>query len=356
MKKLEETFVSGIIEDPREDAEKEEDFQLGELVSAPCLGWNETYEQFISRDDILEMIDNLPLNDQKTSSSCVAQAVALALGIVNMTEEGRFMKMSPRFIYSQRKNKPKEGMYFADAGALASKKGIVPNSLMDGDQKVEEEMNENKDMLDSFIEVAKIYKAKNYVSLRIDSIDEVAYILAIGKPVVLGFQFGQGEWLYNDVPVVNGTIKWGHGVCALPYSYFVYKGKKAILIQDSADPRRRIITEDWFTSGRCIASLYFEDLENLKFGENLPVKPKYTFLNYLKYGDRNIDVKYLQMILNYEKDENGNPLFPDGTDFTGYFGGITLRAVKRYQVKNRILQTGYFGNLTMDCLNKQYGI
>lgn len=56
-------------------------------------------------------------------------------------------------------------------------------------------------------------------------------------------------------------------------------------------------------------------------------KPKHIFAVDLKYGMRNDDVKALQECLQYDG------VFPKGTTCTGYFGDITLKAVKDFQTK-----------------------
>lgn len=67
------------------------------------------------------------------------------------------------------------------------------------------------------------------------------------------------------------------------------------------------------------------------------------------FGMTDKDVKALQDILQYEK------LFPVNIESTGYFGSITLEAVKKWQAKYGIPSTGYVGQITRAKLNSLYG-
>ncbi|MGB9726624.1 MAG: peptidoglycan-binding domain-containing protein, partial [Minisyncoccia bacterium] len=67
----------------------------------------------------------------------------------------------------------------------------------------------------------------------------------------------------------------------------------------------------------------------------------YCFNTDLKYGMTSNDVKNLQIVLGV-------------TPQSGYFGPITLAAVKSYQASKGIKTTGYVGPLTRTALNAQY--
>ncbi len=71
----------------------------------------------------------------------------------------------------------------------------------------------------------------------------------------------------------------------------------------------------------------------------------FKFLNDLSEGMENEDVKELQARLR----SAGH--FSFATD-TGYFGAVTVEAVKAYQAANGIPSTGYVGPLTRASLNK----
>ena len=77
------------------------DYDLREIASAPIVSWTEKTD-----------FKSFPIFNQSQSSSCVAQATAKLLGIENYLEEGKFVSLSARDIYSRRINYPLEGMYF----------------------------------------------------------------------------------------------------------------------------------------------------------------------------------------------------------------------------------------------------
>jgi hypothetical protein len=87
---------------------------------------------------------------------------------------------------------------------------------------------------------------------------------------------------------------------------------------------------------------------------NNPVPPSvlgastFIFSNDLKIGMQGNDVLELQRVLQSLGLFNG-PL-------TGYFGQLTLAAVKKYQKANGIIQTGYVGPLTRAKLNAIGGL
>jgi hypothetical protein len=70
----------------------------------------------------------------------------------------------------------------------------------------------------------------------------------------------------------------------------------------------------------------------------------YTFANNIAYGDISNDVVELQKRLIAEG-------YLPITVPTGFFGPLTLAAVKKYQAGHGIIQTGYVGPLTRGALN-----
>ncbi len=82
-------------------------------------------------------------------------------------------------------------------------------------------------------------------------------------------------------------------------------------------------------------------------------KPKYNFTQELRYGMKNSEVAMLQKCLGYLKDAEGY-LFPLSQEPTGYFGGVTLKAIKRYQAMKSLPQTGVVERQTIEQLNKDF--
>ena len=332
----------GVIDDPRNLEEKQKDYKSEELFSASLFEWKEKPESEWRK---------FPIFNQSNSSSCVAQAVTKALGIENYIEEGKFVHLSARDIYTRRSNFPSTGMYFQQGMDIGHNQGATIEQLMPSQGIGELLMNDSSDRTPLTDILAKIVRGGNYLNLPINIDDIASFINRTGKGVVLGVRFGNGEW-NKDVPTINGTdTKYGHGVCAVDYT--LHNGKKALIIEDSWGDTsglsgRRIVTEDWFTAGRIIYAGYYIYLSNTGLPED--DKPSYIFTRDLSYGLRNDeDVKKLQECLAYLE------MFPSDYDFTGNFYSITLNAVKEFQLKYDIKPVkGYVGKLTRAKLNELF--
>lgn len=332
----------GLIRDPRSNEEKAMDYMAEEIVfSFPPIEWKEKLEEDWTK---------FPIFHQDGSSSCVAQAVAKALGIENFIEEGKFVHYSARDIYTRRLNFPNKGMFFQNGLEIGYKTGATFEQLMPSQKMSEDLMNGSEDRTPLTEMAGSIGKGGNYVVLPTD-IDAIASIVEHQKKgVVIGLIFGPDEWNRN-VPQILGDIKnYGHGICAT--NAILYEGKKALVIEDSWGELvgingRRIITQDWFDAKRIVYAGYYEFLKN----KGLSYKPKHFFKNDLYYGMRNHpEVVKLQEILAYLK------FFPSGVNFTGNFFSITLKAVKLYQEANEIIPArGYFGPITRASLNEEFG-
>lgn len=323
----------GIVEDPRAEAEKELDYEDEEILEFAPIDWPRWEDV---RTEIEQELANFKVFNQNGSSSCLAQATALALGIDNWLEEGKFIALSPADIYCRRTNKLRKGMYFQDALHLAYKHGATLYDFLPTDGLNEEEINKLLDnYLPSYGEVAKIFKAGNYfwIAQGTKDIERIAYWLNVEKrPVVLGVKFGPREWNRVEPVILDGYGIYGHGICAVPKGAFIYKGKKTILIQDSWGINsgwngRRFVSEDWWKNGRIIGALSFKQLKNTWRNETEIPKPKYRFDKDLVFGMKNNDVAMLQECLKYEE------LFPVNVPSTGYYGNITAKAVYQFQVK-----------------------
>jgi hypothetical protein len=200
-------------------------------------------------------------------------------------------------------------------------------------------------------EIASVFKISNYVILPTKDIDTIAStIQKTNKGVMVWYYWTYDEW-DRDFPVIKNyaldiTSACRHSVVAVDYT--LYYGKKCLIIDDSWGHRgingQRIITEDFHSQRNFFAAYPI----NFKFEELSLPKPSYTFNKDLSYGMNNEDVKMLQCCLKYEG------LFPVNTECTGAFYGLTLSAVKKFQAKYGIPQTGYVGQISRAKLNSIY--
>jgi len=333
----------GLIEDPRSDEEKDNDYRAEEITfSFSPIEWKQKQESEWSK---------FPIFYQDGSGSCVAQAVTKALGIENYIEEGKFVHYSARDIYTRRANYPGRGMWFHDGMKIGHKIGATFEQLMPSQGLNESVMNAAEDRTPLTEIAGKIGRGGNYVTLPVN-IDAIASVIEHQKKgVVIGVRFGPKEW-NRDVPKVLGdSRKSGHGVCAT--NAILYNRKKALIIEDSWGKTsgmsgRRIVTQDWFDAKKIVYAGYFKFLKNDGILDGQ--KPQHTFKKDLYYGlVKDPEVVMLQRCLAYLK------FFPSNVDFTGNFYSITRTAVKAFQSANDIDPVkGFVGPITRAKLNQLF--
>lgn len=218
------TFT-GCLEDTRTIEEKQKDWHK-DLATSISLNW-------IEKD--FDEIPVFPVRDQDGSGSCVAQSLALILGIENFLEEKRFVEFSAKDIYTRRSNKDTMGMMGVEALEIARKYGCTLEALIPSQKQGESEIN-IIDRKTSDEEIARIFKIKDYYQLPF-SIEQIATIMESGrkngvaKPLMVWFMFPRKEW--TAIPELSGSNYdiVHHSVTAVDYG--VMNGKKGIFIQDS---------------------------------------------------------------------------------------------------------------------------
>lgn len=363
-KKLkDENVFTGVVEDPRTLEEKELDYQAEEIASYTPPVWQNKGQNDWPRYDI---------RNQDGSFSCVAQTLALMLGIENLREEGRFITASAADIYDRRKNKPGGGMWGVDALSIASDFGATLETFMPSQNMSEAEiMNIDRKVSDE--QMGLIFKGGGYVQHPFDIERIASYMEAnrkngVAKPVMTWYRFNYQEW--TGEPKDLGLPKTvHHSVTAIDYG--IYKGKKVLITQDSWGHHTttfdglRLIDQEFIDKHMTFcASLH--DLSNdwrnkVQQDENPeplpePSKPGYNFTRQLKYGETSRDVAALQDILKYEG------LFPANVESTGRYLQITAKSVLAWQKKHKVasdaelnyLQGRVCGPKTIKKLNELY--
>lgn len=347
----EEIVFPGALVDERTPEEQEKDYRFEEVdiaAGAPVV-WEEK-----------KVYAKYPLFFQNGNSSCVANACVKALGINNLRDEKVFVNLSRRDFYSRRINIPGEGMNGPDAAKIGISFGSTLESLMPSDGMHEVEMNKADDRKPSYEMIGKIYRAKNWISLPLNDIEAIASAIQQGYGVVLFFRWTVQEW-DQPIPKILGTaMPYGHAVCAVDFT--LKDGKKAIIIDDSWGKDRgidgqRILTEEWFdpANKRHFWAHIFVDMANLGQNEALQPsdRPKATFDTDLAVNAKSDAVAQLQRCLGYLKDDAGY-LFPLTQAPTGFYGGITRKAVERYQALRKIPVTGKLDETTRKYLNQDF--
>jgi hypothetical protein len=342
---------NGALIDYRNDEETKKDYRHEEIFASSEASHLTDYDRVINQ--ILPAFrENISVHNQNGAGSCVAHALASLCAIFfYLDHETRAPKFSARWIYPRRMNRPQEGMHFIDACNLVMEHGNIFDLLVPGDNKTELEMQElpEKDYK-LHKAVAAAIKSDKYIWLP-HNFDAFAKILnTVGLPILMGVRFSSGEWS-GDMPIIkNSDTTNGHAITAVPFTATTLpNGKRAFLIIDSWGINNgmkgfRWVTEDWFNNQRILAGIYFINM--VKDDHNESVLPKYTFSQDLCWGmQNNSEVYKLQEALAALKYFDHSP--------TGNFFGITLKAVKDFQIAQKIEPvSGYVGPLTRAALNK----
>lgn len=347
-----QNIFTGVVEDPRIASAKACDYQAEEVVQFATPKWVEESPERWRR---------FPVRNQNGSSTCVAQTGAKMLGIENILEEmnNPFKIFSALDIYDRRQNKPQEGMWGVDALTILSQFGATTDDRLPSQLLTEAQANRPIVRAVEDLSIADKYRAGGYVQLPFE-IDKIAAVLEIGKPVMLFFSFGNGEW--NDVPELKiSNPQYRHSITGVDKT--IWKGEKAIIIEDSwgnfnAWHGQRVITEK-FLKERLFFAGYLLDLSNdhRKPEEKKDEKPHYKFIRNMgwSYVARD-DVKKLQDILRFEG------YFPKNQVSTGKFLQITAKALQKWQITHGIMDFAKETNLqkiwartkTLAELNKIY--
>lgn len=303
----ENIYKNGLAPDLRTEVQKAKDYTLP--AGAIVLKWIEkTPDQW----------KKYTPREQDGSLSCMAQAGAKAMEILG---SGVVSAHPP---YRSRANFPEGGMWAQDLGNCYKKVGTTTDKLDPSQWQNESDMNRN-------ITVATPLKSGGYFFPNVN-IDSIAEAIELYKQCVIIIHSNQTEYA-KPIPVYTGaTVNFGHGICAV--DYFLYKGEKVILLEDSTGHSssfngdgQRLITED-FLNKRCAGAVYFI--------KNLAVIP-YVFTAFLKIGSVGLSVKMLQTKLGVNSD--------------GIFGRKTQLAVLAFQSSHHLVADGIVGPKTNAFLN-----
>lgn len=326
--KINLSIFTGCLEDTRKTEEKAKDWHK-DLAMSGVVNW-------VEKD--FDDINTFPVRNQDGSGSCVAQTLALIMGIENFLEEGKYIEFSAKDIYTKRSNKDSMGMIGVEALEIARKNGCTLESLIPSNEQSESQINNIKRSL-SDIEVAKVFKIKDYWQLPF-SLEQIATIMengrknGVAKPLMTWFMFPRKEW--NSIPQ-KSTSTFDivhHSVTAVDYG--ILNGKKGIFIQDSWGLHSttvkglRFISEDYLP--RMTFCAYVNDLPN-----NHQEKPTVEIpTSILRLGSKGEDVKKLQGLLKIKQD--------------GIFGSMTKLSVQAFQLKNHLIADGVVGKKTWEAL------
>lgn len=339
---MEEIMQNGALPDTRSEEEKAKDFKFEEIVTTPTpVVWTEK---------ISTSWRKFPIFNQDGSGSCVAQTMAKILGVMYWLKNGIYVHFSATHIYQRRANKPQGGMAGVDAFKIAQEGATL--EVLTPSQDMTDIQMDNVKIEEYKHDVGKVFKLGNYIMGPIKDLETIASIIqTTGKAVMVWYYFKHSEW--TDVPTIqfpdldlHGSTTTRHSVTAVDFT--LYQGKKCLIIEDSWGPNygrggQRIITEDFHNK----RNWFVAHPMTFKFEEDPipPITPVFLTKT-LKFGMTDPEVKILQDILK------AKGFLAVNIASSGYFGAITLTAVKKFQTTKGLTADGVVGALTRAKLNE----
>lgn len=270
---------------------------------------------------------------QSTSSACVAYTAAKIVSILYFQKIKRLIRFSPAWYYTQRSNKPDQGMVYGNIINLASK-GSVVHELLPCEGFNENEINNIK-IEEEHKLIATAFSTPPSWILLTKNFDTVASTVEkTGKGLMIWFQIYEKEWFNREIPqVISGSREIsGHSVTLV--DAFTYKGTEYLLIEDSADKSywRKLITRDYFNK-RCRIISYPLNFKFIKGGD----KPSF-----------NGTIVSAQQCFKYEG------FFPANIDFVENWGKVTTESAKKFQEKYGLVKSGSMSVETVNKLRQLY--
>lgn len=303
-------------------------------------------------DSFVIDIANLPIENQRKIGACVGHATSKYKQKLDLSDTGKIINESPRFIYAICKaldNFPGEGTYPRLSMKVLMDYGCATTDTVPNDTNLDHESyvynrNINNIPSQAFTDAAQ-NKISSYASVDI-TLDGIRNAVYQSEGCSTLVQVGT-EW-YTDK---NGLVTWdpnkilpiqppkviisGHQVYVYGYEKVGDDFKIHFINSWSGDwasygkgyfmwsQYKNFITEAWTAID--IPNKLLEQVQNLPNEGSF----KYNFKNVLTYGQRSLDVKMLQIALKID----GTFKYPE---ITGYYGAITAKAVYDFQVKYKV--------------------
>lgn len=327
----------GALPDPRPaEVRAQEDISIEETVASASLLTAEWRE--IPRENIR----TFPVQNQRGKSSCVAETRRKIKRVMMKVNRGLDIDFSSIAFYRKRSNYPTGGMIADNAIKMDAEYGMTLDAIYPSDACTTE-AEANKLIVEPFNDdIARAFRtADGEVHFNNGDLDTMGgTIQKTRKATMLWFYFTKEEWS-REVPIIitkNLQLNWPstlrHSVTGIEPA--IYKGKQGIWIEDSAHfggVSRRFITREFYEARNWHASY------PIAFRFEAPTGKKPTYDG---------TTKSLQICLKHEG------VFPSNVDATGYYGALTTQAVKDFQARYHIEQTGTVGPKTTAKLKELY--
>ncbi len=313
-------MYTGALDDFRTQEEKNKDWKHEELFgSSSYVEWKE-----------VSKTPKYTVRNQDGSGACGAFSAVVALGRNEEKDNGKYVNLSPAFIYQKRADKTREGMAMVNLFEIMRDHGSPKDESLSSDN-----LSENQIHMVNFtneqVEEAKKYRSEGYLFID-KNIDTIADVISKGHTPIFLLRCMIDEWTQEPTvlyPEKTSDFNVNHYVPCVDFG--TLNGKKVIVVQDSWGSRfgangLRFIDND-FLQKRIAVVGYTIDLPTEE--QTIP-KPKYQFQTVLNFGAKSLTVQKLQEVLQYEG------FFPKDLTPTGYFGSITARALLKWQLKHGI--------------------
>lgn len=329
--------------DDRPQEKKDKDYYQKEIVAkVNDIEWKEKKKSEFR---------SFPSLNQKYTNKCVAFTLRKITGILYWLRTGKWLDFSASFPYEYRVNKPGGGMVGVDAFDIWRKNGMTLEDLCPSTQTYDEDLV----AIDEFSkQVAKGFISGGDIGIDPGDFDAVcSTIQTTKKGIMVWFYFTSREWSLEVPKVIDDLSGPGdsrasrHSVSGVDFGIATdvatVNGQQVLKIEDSAHfggRDVRYITREYFKA----RNFFVRYPMNFKYAiaESFQVLP---ITKTLKLGMSGIDVSNLQKMLQ----DKG--YFPVNAQCTGYFGSVTLEAVKKFQKENGLQVDGIVGPKTREKLS-----
>ena len=348
----------GALLDERSSVDRVADYQADEIAFGETIHYIDDINKFPFYE----------IRDQKRGNTCVAQAYAKARGILVAQKTGQYLPLSSAYIYKRRSNATGAGMAMHDVLRIGAEEGTPPEIMFPFQGATDEEIAETVEHA-AIDDYAKVVSGKDqyvYLQHKFEKIAEQAQ----HRPVIVFIYATSQEWkrvtpeIMEDTKLQTAPIR--HAVCI--EAPVILDHKPFLLISESwgvhdsiveSDDEKilrargqRLLSMDWINNRVYSAATF---IPKFSFETDSTINVPHYFGIDIEFGDDNPEVKALQLVLQ----DLG--YFPKEVICTGKFFGITLKAVKEFQIAYNITTVngagyGRVGPKTRAKLNELIGV
>jgi len=278
-------------------------------------------------------VSTIPVYMQGTYPTCGGHAGAFFASLLQTHKSGNITSFSPKYLWDEIKQI--DGFPLNDGTDMTS---ILKSLTKTGDCLSELLPNDLGASLQTYSDISNVTLAmqnngqqnliKNYAFTNTPTMAQIKEAIYLNKAVLALIDIGDGFWLPDWAHVL--PIKLGNPVGHHFITLWGY------------DETRIWFRNSWSTSWGIKGDGYFDSTyvpHVLEIGTAIALPNQFIFTKDMQRGDANNDILELQRRLGVAPD-------------SGFFGPITLAAVKAFQIAHNITPvSGYVGVKTRTVLN-----